>query len=90
MEFDFNQYKSKYSQYEPVIKDEYYIKYKEISIFEKNYYIWKKNRIENPVKKKMVRTQITNVISDSLFTDIGKNQHSSLIPLSLSKKKSSK
>ena len=86
----FNQYKTKYSEYEPVIKDEYYIKYKEISIFEKNYYIWKKNRIENPVKKKMVRTQITNVISDSLFTDIGKNLHSSLIPLSLSKKKSSK
>ena len=86
----FNQYKTKYSEYEPVIKDEYYIKYKEISICEKNYYIWKKNRIENPVKKKMVRTQITNVISDSLFTDIGKNLHSSLIPLSLSKKKSSK
>jgi hypothetical protein len=86
-EFDriFAKYKSNYIDSENIVNDEYYMGFKEIALFERDYYVWRKNKIENPVSPKKVKSQITNPASDSLFTDIGKNIHDSLQPLALAK-----
>jgi hypothetical protein len=86
-EFDriFAKYKLKYTDSEVIVNDDFYIGFKEIALFERDYYVWKKNKIENPVSPKKVKSQITNPASDSLFTDIGKNIHDSLQPLALAK-----
>jgi hypothetical protein len=81
----FAKYKSNYTDSEIIVNDEYYMGFKEIALFERDYYVWKKNQIENPVSPKKVKSQITNPASDSLFTDIGKNIHDSLQPLALAK-----
>jgi hypothetical protein len=81
----FAKYKSNYTDSEIIVNDEYYMGFKEIALFERDYYVWKKNQIENPVSPKKVKSQITNPSSDSLFTDIGKNIHDSLQPLALAK-----
>jgi hypothetical protein len=80
----FQQYKTKYSE-DIIVNDDNYANFKEIAIFERSYYVWKRNKIENPVRIKKVKTQITTQDSDSFFTDIGKNLHESLQPMALTK-----
>lgn len=81
----FSKLKSNYTEEETIVNDDIYTSFKEIALFERDYYIWKKDKIENPIPPKKVKSQITNPASDSLFTDIGKNIHDSLQPLALAK-----